>query len=321
MKIKSEITKITAKDIKDLYAEFDIHLEKNWIKEAFTEELMQEIRNNELFKNCKPLSEKDITSNIVQLQKIEKEDRECKLSSEDVCPFDGYHLSVYRNIETNFLEFNYRVCKKLEQQILYRENNKKFLYNSYALLKQFPILEHEKETSNSKNVFLKNFLDIWNNNLKHGLYIYGKQGVGKTHLFKLICNKIITSKKTQKTVALINLVDLVETVKTTFSNKNNPKYLKLMQAINQADYLFLDDLGAEFATDWFYSNNLLNILDNRLATNKPTFFNSNLDLNGYHKRILKNCKNKDNDVARRIIVRIERLVQNKIIEIKDPKFV
>lgn len=319
---KSKIEKITDTDLQNLHRELGINSDADSLNQVlYPKSFLNGIKKNELFKHCGKLSDTDISLNAVQLDRIIREEEECKLSPSDVCPFNGYHFAVDRDKETNFLLFHYRICKKLETQVLYRENQKNFLYNSYALLKQFPSLKNENiKTSISKNKFLMEFMDIYRNDLNFGIYTYGIQGVGKTHFFKLVCNKIITEKKKHRTAALISMVDLVETLKNSFSDKNNPKYEKIIQAINRADFLFFDDLGAEFATDWFYSNIFLNILDNRLSTNKATFFNSNLNLEEYEKKILKNCKNKDPHIAKRIIVRIKRLVNNKTIEMKDKKF-
>lgn len=84
--------------------------------------------------------------------------------------------------------------------------------------------------------------------------------------------------------------------------------------------MFFDDLGVEFVIDWFYLNIFLNILDNRFLINKVIFFNLNLNFKEYEEKILKSCKNKDFYIVKRIIVRIKRLVNNKVIEMKDKKF-
>lgn len=276
-------------------------------------------KNNLLFKDSFPLSDDEVIYNIAYFDNIIDNDQKCKVDKEDNCPTNGYHLQVRRNPENLLLSFYYLRCKKVAKLTAMKEKQKNILFSSYPLTKNFIDIHSEKTTTKSKNDFLKIFFDIWKTKSNKGIYIYGTPGVGKTYLFKMISSKIVVSSDDVK-IGLIFIPDMVETIKSSFS-KPSSNLNKMNDAIKNADFLFLDDIGAEFASDWFYSNNFLSMLNLRIESNKPTFFNSNLSLKEYENKIANSLKSYDKKViASRVVDRIRRLVGNNILQITDEKY-
>lgn len=121
---------------------------------------------------------------------------------------------------------------------------------------------------------------------KRGLYLVGGVGVGKTTLLKVFKemagkNKMFITKFEVKTSDLfLKLAEL----------RNSPvSHNQLIKSYQQADYLFLDDLGVEKESQ-HREEIISSILDYRCSTNLPTIITSNLTLDElgekYDKRII-----------------------------------
>lgn len=113
-------------------------------------------------------------------------------------------------------------------------------------------------------------------------FLTGKFGTGKTHLAMAILNQLNDYKDT-KTV-FVSMDELMRRIKSSFGNPESPyKEDVVVDMLVEADFLVLDDLGAEVgsvdrntsATD--YNIRVMNgILNGR--TNKPTIFTTNLSV-------------------------------------------
>jgi DNA replication protein DnaC len=88
----------------------------------------------------------------------------------------------------------------------------------------------------------------------------------------------------------------------------------LVDKMKNADVLFLDDLGAEDTSTWFYNEHLLIILNHRMQNNKITFFNSNLSMESLEKKLLILTKKSAN--VNRLLDRIKALTKNQQFELK-----
>lgn len=319
MKNKKKINN-SKMNLNDLKISLDTN--SDWDEVSTSEIKIENFKNNHLFTNCLPLSEKEILDNIGFLQSVIDEDNACKIEKSNYCPFNGYHLHAKRNKKTNLLIFYYSKCEKVKSQTLIKEKQKNYLYNSYSFNNEYIDIHSEKTTSVSKNNFLKLFFEEWKLKSKKGIYIYGKPGVGKTFLFKMLANKIITSKTDNDyKVALIFLPEMVEVIKESFSNDKSVNFKKIIYAANNADFVFFDDIGSEYASDWFYSNYFLVILNNRISNKKATFFNSNLSIDQYEKKIISLLKSSDKKIAaKRITDRIKRLVGDNFLLIEDKNY-
>lgn len=109
----------------------------------------------------------------------------------------------------------------------------------------------------------------------------GETGLGKTHLSLSIANVIMRNGY----VALyISALDLFRMLQNEYYGKGDPDK-NTMQTVLDADLVIIDDLGAEFESQ-FNNASLYNIINTRLNSNKPTIINTNLTANEIERRYL-----------------------------------
>ena len=111
------------------------------------------------------------------------------------------------------------------------------------------------------------------------LLLYGRTGLGKTHLSLAIAREAI--KKGNEVIydSVINLLQQVE--KEHFGRERAE--IDTLSLLLQADLLILDDLGAEFDTP-FYTSTIYNIVNTRLNRGKPTIISTNLEFQDIRHR-------------------------------------
>ena len=116
-----------------------------------------------------------------------------------------------------------------------------------------------------------------------GMLFYGPPGTGKSYLAAAIANELM---EMQKPVAMTSFVKILD--KTAESES-------LVDSLNQADLLIIDDLGAERETSYALER-VYNVIDSRYRANKPMLLTTNLGV--------EELKNSDNIQYRRIYDRI-----------------
>lgn len=110
------------------------------------------------------------------------------------------------------------------------------------------------------------------------LYIFGKTGLGKTHLSLAVAGTVI--QKGYHVLYGMAGVIFSDIEKEKFKSAEG-KYT--MEKLLQADLLIIDDLGSEFHTS-FSASVAHNIIEGRLLAGKPVIITTNLDLGGIHKQ-------------------------------------
>lgn len=145
----------------------------------------------------------------------------------------------------------------------------------------------------------------------HGIYVYGQMGIGKTFTTIAFANELANKNHT---IAFIFVPEMVLKLKEGFKTNSDVDNFSFINKMRDADYLFLDDLGAEETSLWFYNEYLLIILNHRMQHNKPTFFNSNLSIDEFEKKLIILMHKSLN--AHRLIERIRTLTKNESYEIK-----
>ncbi len=151
-----------------------------------------------------------------------------------LCTFAQFSLEYYRN----FTGPNGEDCYTVMQKILQR-------CRKYA----------EKFSTNSESLLL-----------------YGKTGVGKTHLSLAIANEVIQKGYNVIYDSVINLLGNIEQEHFGRANEHDDTLSLLLNC----DLLILDDLGTEFDTT-FNASCLYNIINTRLNKGLPTIISTNLD--------------------------------------------
>lgn len=101
------------------------------------------------------------------------------------------------------------------------------------------------------------------------LLLYGKTGLGKTHLSLAVAGKAVESGYGVIYTSAQNLFNKLEKEKFGRSDSNTE------ETILDCDLLIIDDLGAEFTTQFTVSA-LYNIINSRELEGKPTIISTNL---------------------------------------------
>ncbi|GIP31188.1 primosomal protein DnaI [Paenibacillus sp. J2TS4] len=143
---------------------------------------------------------------------------------------------------------------------------------------------------------------------RHGLYLAGPFGTGKTFL---MCYMLYELAKVGLTGAIVYMPDFSEDLKSMFQD---PQKLKeTIDLLKETDLLVFDDIGAENMNPWLRDHVLGTILNYRM-NRKPTFFTSNYELDDLEKHFSFTSKDGEEEFkGKRIMDRIRHFVE--VIEV------
>ncbi|MBM7617474.1 primosomal protein DnaI [Weissella uvarum] len=144
------------------------------------------------------------------------------------------------------------------------------------------------------------------NTYHRGLYIHGPYGVGKTHLMGAMAN---TLARYSIPVTLVHFPSFAIELRNGISDKNNQNQ-KRLEALQRAQILVLDDIGAESLTAWLRDDILSPILEYRMQNELTTFFTSNFSMDQLEKEHFTNTKDGSEPIkAERLMQRIKFLAK------------
>jgi DNA replication protein DnaC len=109
--------------------------------------------------------------------------------------------------------------------------------------------------------------------VERGLLLYGKHGVGKTHLAVGILKAAIRDKGARG--FFFETRELLKLVRDTYNRSVEETEMDVLAPVLKADLLVLDDLGAERTSDWVQETLGL-VVNTRYNERRPTIFTSNL---------------------------------------------
>ena len=104
------------------------------------------------------------------------------------------------------------------------------------------------------------------------LLMYGKTGVGKTHLSLSIAKAVAQGGFNTAYGSIVNLLTIIE---REHFNKVREENMDTLNLLINADLLVLDDLGAEISSQ-FYESVIYNIINSRINLGLPTIISTNL---------------------------------------------
>lgn len=165
--------------------------------------------------------------------------------------------------------------RKAEAEYERQRNHKYSLMDEKARQAVF-----DKLTISAEN---KRYIDAAENYCKHwaenrrqnrGLLFYGGTGKGKTTLACCMANRLIDDGIAVK---LTSVNALIQRVKDSYRNHGEDGETAIKAEIKNTPLLVLDDLGAEYKTEWSTSF-LYDIIDTRYRSGKPTIITTNLSL-------------------------------------------
>lgn len=125
--------------------------------------------------------------------------------------------------------------------------------------------------------FAKRYAENFSEN-SESILMFGKTGLGKTHLSLAIANKVLEKGYSVIYDSIINILRKIE--REHFSREHS---MEMMNLVMDTELLILDDLGTEYETP-FYSSTVYNIINTRLNSGKPTIISTNLDYSGIRRR-------------------------------------
>lgn len=105
-----------------------------------------------------------------------------------------------------------------------------------------------------------------------GMIMIGKTGLGKTHLSLAIANQVIHSGYS---VIYATASEIAQKMSDEYFGRVKSSDNHFPALLYETDLLILDDLGAEFETQ-FSAATLYDILSGRISANKPTIVSTNL---------------------------------------------
>ncbi len=114
----------------------------------------------------------------------------------------------------------------------------------------------------------------WSENREdgRGLYFCGDVGVGKTHLAVAVMNELISRKRVPS--LFVAVPDLLDNLRGTYDDPRR-NLDEWMDAVKNAEFLVLDDLGSERPTPWVQERVFV-IVNHRYRAELPTVFTSNV---------------------------------------------
>lgn len=109
--------------------------------------------------------------------------------------------------------------------------------------------------------------------LNDGLLFKGNCGTGKTFLANCICNFLIDKGYG---VLSFKLADYLRVLREDFEKKTGLEG-RLLEAIKEADLLFIDDLGSEKVSEDWGKEKIYSLIDTRYGSRKPILITTNLN--------------------------------------------
>lgn len=134
-----------------------------------------------------------------------------------------------------------------------------------------------------------------------GLYLTGDFGVGKTYILAGLTNSIA---RQGSRVVFLHVPSFIASLGSHFQdNSLNDE----IDRIASAPVLIFDDIGAETLSEWSRDDVLGVILQKRMDNVLPTFFSSNMTMDGLNKHFAKTRNSVDEVKARRLMERVRFL--------------
>lgn len=238
----------------------------------------------------------DVAARINQLRNInlQLQEKRTRLLNEKGYPFDYLEqkYSCDKCNDTGFLEHGMCECLKAElKQLTYKKINqvsdiKNCTFDNFSLsYYKDSAVKHKMQHNFEKALdYAKNF-----GYHADSLFMVGGTGLGKTHLSLAVAGYVIEKGFDVVYTPVQTLLNKLEKDKFSREIDSNANFNSYMEFILGCDLLILDDLGAEFPTQFTIST-IYNIINSRLIEKQPTIINSNLDLqtieNRYSERIV-----------------------------------
>lgn len=157
------------------------------------------------------------------------------------------------------LQISKRECIFNEFSLI-SEGLKKATFGNFHPLSE-ELLRAKKQAMN----YITNFVE------NKGLMFVGDCGVGKSHLSYSICKE---ARERGLTSIFISVPELLTKLKSTFNKNGDHTEEELLNALKNVDLLVLDDIGADYPTEWSISK-IFEVINSRIGKNNIYTTNCN----------------------------------------------
>ena len=267
-------------------SENDMHIQEINLKIPQIHEINDVMFNTgkELIQIISEGNSADTQNKINQLRRnnLQAQEMSRKLLAANGYPEDYLDIHYTCNMcnDTGYCDGSYCDClKKLCGRIAADELNK----NAHLKLSDFDTFSlsyyNGDDYFNMQKIleFTKQYAETFNEN-SNSIFMFGKTGLGKTHLSLAIANRVLDKGYSVIYDSAINILRNIE--REHFSREHSSDMIDLVM---NTDLLILDDLGTEYETP-FYNATIYNIINSRLNSGKATIISTNLDLAGIKRR-------------------------------------
>lgn len=189
----------------------------------------------------------------------------------DICKDTGYNK-----------EFYCQCYRKLIRDVAREELGinsplKKCTFSSFRLDRYPDVIDsiigiNQREHMKNNFEYCKEYAENFTPN-SNGLFMYGKTGLGKTHLSLAIANEVLNKGYDVYYGSVQSIMDKLEG--EHFGRL--PREDSIKEDILNCDLLIIDDLGTEFSTQ-FTNAELYNIINSRMLSSLPTIISTNLEM-------------------------------------------
>lgn len=188
--------------------------------------------------------------------------------------------------EMGELHIRYEQCMKFRTEKLLKSANVPKIFRAIRAGTDFEITDGNRKAA----VLAEAAIDS-----TKGIYFWGKVGVGKTMISCIIANERANIGKPSLFYTVPDLLDDLKQFAEPYKRK------EMLLKVYNAPCLIIDDLGAEYQTEWTAAE-IFRILDARYKNGLQTIINSNFSLETLKERILGYHGDR---VARRILAMCE----------------
>ncbi len=158
-----------------------------------------------------------------------------------------------------------------------------------------------KESLSPDAGYAKESVVNWINDKENNwLILVGPPGLGKTHLSRAATTSLIGLNKP---VMFATVRNILNKSREMISNKKSDQWIKYLESLENMQYLVLDDLGQEYATDWSRQV-LFDIIDTRYESRRPTLITTNIHVKNWAEYLGSACADRlqDYNLSKHVIM-------------------
>jgi len=158
---------------------------------------------------------------------------------------------------------------------------------------------NQREYMKNLKELLLNYAVNFPSNEKKTILFSGKTGLGKTFLLNCMSKVILEKGHTTLRISAYNMSNKL--FSSVFQGASDNQYI--VQSLFDVELLIIDDLGTEIQRNNFTSEDLFNILNERMTKNKHTFLSTNLSLPELRDRYSDRITSRLYDTSKTMLVK------------------